>query len=461
MKTQSYLRFLAIMLSLLVITLPITFAEEFNRVYDANGNLISDGKYYREYSGLNQLIKVRLGNTSTSPIAEEYVWHPIEERIVVKRVFYNGVYNYTVYYPTKEFVRIVNSSGTFDEKYVYQDGVLVAQVDTDGNKQFIHSDHEGSNTLITDISGNVLENTFYSPYGEIIEGGKASRFDYEGKAYDSVVEDYDFGFRKFNLKIPIGNQPDTILQNVYDPQLLNRYSFERNNPYGFTDPSGHCIWDLCIVEIVTVIVTVIVTAAIGYAVGYLGGAVLSAGSQAADNYKKSGDSETQSGSKTESKSGSASSLGSKSKSKSKASRAKDAVKNIDWGQVNKDANEVGIAASISFGTQGLLNGVSLNFGRGSTTNFYSTPNGEIVPSKTPNGLKITPHAADRMGNPPVGRVKMTPEEVDDVVRQDILRKVNEESGTLTYWNPSQPGKPQVIVSDDLQRVVSVIKNKED
>ena len=225
--------------SIKVILLLIPLEEEFNRIYDANGNLISDGKYYREYNGLNQLIKVRLGNTSTSPVAEEYVWHPIEERIVVKRVFYNGVYNYTVYYPTKEFVRIVNSSGTFDEKYVYQDGVLVAQIDTDGNKQFIHSDHEGSNTLITDINGNVLENTFYSPYGEIIEGGKKSRFDYEGKEFDSLTEDYDFGFRKIDPKVPIWDKPDTLIQNVYDPQSLNRYMVERGNPYKHIDPTGH------------------------------------------------------------------------------------------------------------------------------------------------------------------------------------------------------------------------------
>ncbi|MBS3097301.1 hypothetical protein J4209_00735 [Candidatus Woesearchaeota archaeon] len=33
-------------------------------------------------------------------------------------------------------------------------------------------------------------------------------------------------------------QPDTLIQNVYDPQQLNRYSFERNNPYKFIDPDG-------------------------------------------------------------------------------------------------------------------------------------------------------------------------------------------------------------------------------
>ncbi len=34
-------------------------------------------------------------------------------------------------------------------------------------------------------------------------------------------------------------QPDTLIQNVYDPQSLNRYSFERSNPYKYTDEDGH------------------------------------------------------------------------------------------------------------------------------------------------------------------------------------------------------------------------------
>ncbi len=181
---------------ILIISLPVIFAEEYSRQYGTNGNLISDGKYYREYNGLNQLVRVRLGNTSTSPVLEEYRWHPIEETIVTKRIFSNGVYNYTVHYPSENYVVIVNSSGTFTEKHVYQDGVLVAQVTTDGQKQFIHNDHEGSVTLITDINGNVVENTLYSAYGEILSGGINSRFDYEGKEFDSATNRLDFNFRQ-------------------------------------------------------------------------------------------------------------------------------------------------------------------------------------------------------------------------------------------------------------------------
>ncbi len=170
---------------------------------------------------------------------EEYVWHPTEERILIKDVFHNGVNNYTVYYVSQDYIVVENSTGNYTEKYIYQDGFLVAQVNTNGNKEFVHGDHEGSNVVLTNANGNVIENSFYSPFQEIIEGGRQSRFDGEAKEYDSVVEDYDFHFRKYKPQWGKFTQPDTLIQNVYDPQLLNRYAFERNNPQKYVDPDGH------------------------------------------------------------------------------------------------------------------------------------------------------------------------------------------------------------------------------
>src|SRR3989344_2305953 len=219
------------------IAAPIALAEELNLVYDANGNLVSGDGFVREYNGLNQLVRVKNDSGAT---LETFVWHPIEERILIKKVYNSSnEVNQRIVYVNENTVKIKNSSGTFYEHYVFQDGVLVAQRDADGNKQFIHSDHEGSNTLITDISGNVVENTFYSPFQEIISGGISSRYDGEGKEFDSATQDYDFHFRKYNPNWGRFTKPDSILPNLYDPQLLNRYAFERNNPYIFVDETGN------------------------------------------------------------------------------------------------------------------------------------------------------------------------------------------------------------------------------
>src|SRR3989344_5766698 len=245
MKIKKHVSIIASMLVYLIISLPIVFAQEINYVLDANGNLVTGDGFYREYNELNQLIRIRESNLSTGKILEEYTWHPVEERILIKDVYYNNTKNYTIYYLSKEYVVIENQTGNYTEEYIYQDNVLVAQVDTNGNKVAVHPDHEGSSTTFTNAQENVLETTFYSAYGEILSGGKTSRFDYESKEYDSLVKDYDFGFRKYNPDVPpIFHQPDTLIQNVYDPQSLNRYAFERNNPQKNIDPTGHCPWCL-------------------------------------------------------------------------------------------------------------------------------------------------------------------------------------------------------------------------
>ena len=73
----------------------------------------------------------------------------------------------------------------------------------------------------------------------MLTGGTKTRFGYEGKEADSIVGDTDFRARKYRPDLGIFTQPDTLIQNVYDPQSLNRYSFERNNTYKYTDSTGH------------------------------------------------------------------------------------------------------------------------------------------------------------------------------------------------------------------------------
>ena len=114
----------------------------------------------------------------------------------------------------------------------YQDGILVGYEDTNGKKRYVLPDHEGSAHIVLNESGNIIEENLFSPFAEPLEGVIENKFSYEAKEYDSLVQDYDFHFRKYNPNLRIFMQPDTLIQNVYDPQSLNRYAFERSNPYG-------------------------------------------------------------------------------------------------------------------------------------------------------------------------------------------------------------------------------------
>ncbi len=139
---------------------------------------------------------------------------------------------------------IENSSGTFTEKYIYLDQFLIAKVDTDGNKFAIHPDHLGSTDTVTDSAGVVVERNFFSPYGEQLEGQFETRFGYEGMEFDAKTQDTDFHFRKYKPHWGRFTQPDDIIASFYNPQALNRYAFEYNNPYRHVDRTGHIPLDI-------------------------------------------------------------------------------------------------------------------------------------------------------------------------------------------------------------------------
>lgn len=219
----------------------MVLAEEYSLLYDANGNLVYDQEtdIYREYNELNQLIRTRINNASGT-ILQEYVWDPIKEEIFIKDEFYsNGSLKSSTYYFGQDYIVIQNSSGTFNRTNIYQDGVLVGYEDFDGRKRYVLPDHKGSAHIILNESGDVIEENLFSPFAEPLQGVIENKFSYEAKEYDNLVKDYDFHFRKYDPKLRIFTQPDTLIQNVYDPQLLNRYAFERSNPLKNVDENGH------------------------------------------------------------------------------------------------------------------------------------------------------------------------------------------------------------------------------
>ena len=244
--------FIIFILFFLLLSLPITFALEVHLTYDENGNLITGDGKFREYDEFNQLTRVRAGFNNVSRILEEYVYHPTEDRILEKKAYdFDQNLVETIIYVNDNLVRKINSTGTFDTVYVKDEQGIVAELQPNGKKIYYHNDHLGSTTLITNQSGNVVENTSYAPFGEILQGGNTSRFDYEGKEFSSGsggygegTQDYDYNFRKYDPGLKIFTKPESLFPNVYDPQQLNRYAFEKNNPYKYVDPSGNVPIDI-------------------------------------------------------------------------------------------------------------------------------------------------------------------------------------------------------------------------
>ena len=183
----SNLKLTAIFITSLLGMLPVCFADRLNLVYDNNGNLITGDGFYREYNSLNQLYKVYNGSDAGGNLLEEYVYHPVEERILVKRTYQDGKATKNVSYVSDDLVRVKNTSGTFDFLYVKHEGQRIAELKPGGSKMFLHPDHLGSTTLITDSNGSVFERTSYTPYGVLLSGGGVSRYGYEGKEHTEAI----------------------------------------------------------------------------------------------------------------------------------------------------------------------------------------------------------------------------------------------------------------------------------
>jgi len=227
-------RILSLILSILIVSLTPVLAGQYSLSYDDNGNLVSDETNYYEYNSLNQLSKVRKSSSSGDIIAEFFYDF---DGARIKKIEYENGKATTTYYLGSNYVRVVSEGGTQEYIYIYHDGVLVAE-QHNGVKTYYHPNHLGSTDIVTDASGNVLQRNEYLPFGEPLTEVE-SRFSFTGKEEDEKTGLLYFGSRYYSSELRQFTQPDTIQPDIYDPQQLNKYSYARNNPLKYTDPTGH------------------------------------------------------------------------------------------------------------------------------------------------------------------------------------------------------------------------------
>ncbi|MEJ5311827.1 MAG: RHS repeat-associated core domain-containing protein [Anaerolineae bacterium] len=105
---------------------------------------------------------------------------------------------------------------------------------------YLHGDHLGSVSLVTNQAQAVVSRQMYSPYGTVrwSQGAPPTDIGFTGQRADATGLMF-YQARYYSAALGRFIQADTIVPSPANPQSLNRYSYVLNSPLRYTDPTGH------------------------------------------------------------------------------------------------------------------------------------------------------------------------------------------------------------------------------
>ena len=222
--------------------------------YDGDGNLLGgDNMPAISWSSYGKPIHIQQGNV-------EYAFSYGPDRRRFQKVR-NGL---ATHYLGQKFERIWHATAEEYRSVIFVEGrpVMLRQEIADGaTNLYLHQDHLGSITALTDQSGQVVERYSYGPWGKrrSAEDWKtpvaANQWKMRGFTGHEHLDDVGLIHMNGRVYSPaLGRMlsPDPVTQAVENGQNYNRYSYAFNNPLSFTDPSGYASNKKVVLEEVTV-----------------------------------------------------------------------------------------------------------------------------------------------------------------------------------------------------------------
>ena len=194
--------------------------------YDANGNMIGRNGETLTFDAQNRFASWTDGTDTATFVYDADGNRVAKTESSVTRRYVNGWYEIDV---TASVATVHYALG----------GSLVA-VKEGSTLGYLHSDHLGSSSVSTDTAGAEVGDQTYLPYGDeqSSSGTLGTERRFTGQRFDGGSGLYFYNARYYDAQIGRFISADTIIPNPTNPQDFNRYTYVRNNPLRYTDPTG-------------------------------------------------------------------------------------------------------------------------------------------------------------------------------------------------------------------------------
>lgn len=237
--------------------------------YDANGNLTSGDGRNLVWSAFDKPLRIAAGGTSAT-----FRYGP--QRELLQREDSTAAGTTTTVFISGLFESVSRPGGVLEERHYVGDSVLVsisgrsAVAAGTTRTRYLHKDHIGSVTSITDESGQEIESFSFDPWGKRRAPTLSSLIAKIGMPWTSLSsvqranlsiaasllasvntnrgftghEQLDtlglihMGGRVYDAELGRFLSADPFVQDGSNLQSLNRYSYVENNPLSAWDPSG-------------------------------------------------------------------------------------------------------------------------------------------------------------------------------------------------------------------------------